>query len=722
MKRRVCLILAALLPLAGTSPALATVLRVSVAAGKSAPVSPAGAASVLRVGGSNISLGTVLPNIGLRSSLVGIQSQKLNLGGHVAAGAAVAVVGVEPLQAPAAARVAAPIRAVAPARAASFKKKITNLAERLTGKSSAKKETAALPSASHWAVFFDGGLKHDELNEEPAGFADELRAEAEAKLAHLKDVPGFAGFTIDTGAPDAYWKQLRGKRYVTVRWRHPNDLMRFHDSGGTYPQKIGGQLAITDYESMAGIRTIGVQLAPAKPETETKPEPAGPPTPSPAKKRQLRNYLLGTGIFKIGMESLGVSIPLLALTVYGSVTWAAVLAVGWGASQIVFSSFAGGLLDRHSPSKILSWAMGLQGLTVALLLSLFFVDMYLPGLLAFKLASPYMLLALYALAGGFMGVSDTARQVIPPEIIGERERDIKILNAKAHVAYEIAGVIGALATGAIIINFGLVPALILHPPAYLLAAYVFSKLKLGPRNVRKGVAGESANLEKDASPMSELAAGRPIRRAFSDLWKGAKTVWSKPIFRWSALALIVPLVLHRLLEGLLIPVAAKVLLGNPAMAAWIIGASNAGELIGAILLWRAIKNRGNTKRFRSHIWVRVMSLGVMGLWVFTLRPELWFILPLVAFGSMTWAASDLSLRSKLQNALPHRYRGRAFGFIGAVAFALILLASLGIGALMDTVAAASVFLGINIALVPLALLMFYAGMKLRKPKAPKPSK
>ncbi len=367
--------------------------------------------------------------------------------------------------------------------------------------------------------------------------------------------------------------------------------------------------------------------------------------------------------------------------------------------------------------------MGLQGLTIAVLLGLFAFDMYLPGLLAFKLASPYVLLALYSLAGGFLGVADTARQVIPPEIIGTHEREIKIFNSKVHIAYEVAGVIGALATGVIILNFGLVPALILHPPAYLLAALVFSRLKLGPRMARKRAASESANLEgAKASPVAEWASGRPVRRAFGDLWLGAKTVWSKPIFRWSALALILPLVLHRLLEGLLIPVAAKVLLGNPAMAAWIIGASNAGELIGAILLWRSIRNRDQTKRYRSHIWVRAMSLGIMGLWVFTLRPDLMFVLPLVALGSMTWAASDLSLRSKLQNALPHRYRGRAFGFIGATAFALILGASLGLGTLMDAMAAASVYLWLNIALVPLAALMFYAGLKLRKPKAPKPSK
>jgi hypothetical protein len=450
-------------------------------------------------------------------------------------------------------------------------------------------------------------------------------------------------------------------------------------------------------------------------EISPEPEPATPAAPS--EQKRLRSYMLGTGVFKIGMEALGVSAPLLALTIFGSATWAAMLAIGWGTAQIAFSSLAGGIIDRRSPSKVLAWSMGLQGLTVALLISLFLVDSMAPGLLSFKLASPYVLLALYSLAGGLMGVADTARQVIPPEIIGTREREIKIFNAKTHIAYEIAGVAGAFATGFIIKFFGLVPALLLHPPAYILAAFIFWRMKITRPAARRVTASRTTNLEPQSSPLAPMSAGRGrIGQAFADLRLGAKTIFSKPIYRWAALALVLPLMLHRLLEGLLIPVAAKMLLGDPAVAAWIIAASNAGELVGAILLWRTLKNPNSTGKFRSHIWVRLMAMGLLGLWVFTLAPQLAFVLPLIAFGSLTWAASDLSLRSKLQNALPPHLRGRSFGFLGAAAFAIVMLASLALGQMLDAVAVGPVFLVVGIAVSIIAALMFWAGLKLRAPK------
>jgi len=443
--------------------------------------------------------------------------------------------------------------------------------------------------------------------------------------------------------------------------------------------------------------------------------PAPVPELDPETNQTLRWYLAGTGTFKLGMEALGVSVPVIALTVFGQVKWAAVLGVGWGLSMIVFSSLAGGLLDRKSPAKVISWAMGLEAATISVFLGLLAVDKFLPALAGFQLASPYALLALYSLAGGFLGVADTARQVIPSEIIGADERQLKLFNAKTHMAYEVAGVAGALLTGLIISTFGLLPALLMHPPAYLLAAFLFSRIRMG---VRKPPA-------KDADAAAEEAHSRargagpgflpePLRRALGDLKAGAAVIFSRKLFLWGTFALAAPLVIHRLLEGLLIPVAATTFLGNPAAAAWIVGASNFGELLGATLLMRAMVKAKEGKRFRTAFWVKLMALGILGLWSLNYAPTLLVILPMVAFCSMTWAASDLSLRSKLQNAFPDRYRGRAFGFLGAVAFALVLATSLGLGVLMDAMAHYPVFFGVNVVLTVLAALLFYSARALKK--------
>jgi hypothetical protein len=447
--------------------------------------------------------------------------------------------------------------------------------------------------------------------------------------------------------------------------------------------------------------------------------PGETPPPGQSEKAATRKYLVGTGIFKMGMEALSLSAPLLALTIFGQVKVAAVLVVGWGLSQIVFSSLSGGLLDRRSPSKVLAWSMAFQAATVAVLIGLFAADKFFPGIAGFPLVNPMTLLALYSLAGGFMGVSDTARQVIPPEIAGSQEHGLKIFNAKTHIAYEIAGVLGAVLTGVIIANFGIMPALLIHPPAYLLAAWVFSRLKITPRTRFHPEAAEGAPSE-DRLPRF-FGKGNPLARAYRDIIAGAKTVLANPVFRWSTLALIVPLVTHRLLEGLLIPVTAKTLLADPSAAAWIIGASNFGELLGAVLLMRALLSTdGSKKRFRSSFWVRLMTLGSLGIIGLTFADTIpfWTVLLLIGFRSMTWATSELSLRSKLQNGLPKQIRGRAFAFIGAVAFGLILAASMGVGFLMDILPRLTVFYGIDVVLVALAAMLFFSAFRLNGPKTP----
>lgn len=449
-----------------------------------------------------------------------------------------------------------------------------------------------------------------------------------------------------------------------------------------------------------------------------------PPEPFQENPKTVRTYLLGTGVFKIGMEALSLSAPLIALTIFGQVKFAAILVVGWWLSQIIFSSLSGGILDRRSPSKVLAVTMGLQALSVAAIIGLFAVDQFLPGMLAFKLVSPISLLALYSLAGGFMGIADTARQVIPPDIIGPQERRLKIFNAKTHIAYELAGVTGALLTGVIISQFGVIPALLLHPPAYLLAAFIFWRMKLRPQRLTAAkMNGDVVDTARNASLAGQR--GNPLTRAISDIKEGAKTVLSKPIFRWSTFALVLPLVTHRLLEGLLIPVTAKTILGNAAVAAWIIGASNLGELLGALLLIRALMSSdpgAEKKRFRSSFWVRLMTIGSLGIVSLTFASSLnlWIILGMIAFRSMTWATSELSLRSKLQNSLPKHLRGRAFAFISAVAFALILATSMGVGFLMDIVPQLTVFYGVDIALAVAAVVLFFAAYRLNDAEKPQP--
>ncbi|MFA5138001.1 MAG: hypothetical protein WC728_02120 [Elusimicrobiota bacterium] len=410
----------------------------------------------------------------------------------------------------------------------------------------------------------------------------------------------------------------------------------------------------------------------------------GADVPKPAPVSGLRTFLAGTAVFKIGQDAMAIGMPLLALTAFGSASWAALFAVSWTLSQAVSSSLAGGMVDRRSPVKILSWAMALQAVAIAVML----------GLLWSGLASPYLLLALYGLAGGLLGVSDTARQVIPPRLVNGDERALKFLNAKTHTAYEIAGVTSAVLAGLSIKFLGLLPTLMIHPPAYLLAAFLFSRLRLAA----------GARLQA-----RQALASRPLR----DFLDGARTMFSRPMYLWSMAAVIVPLVIHKIFEGLLLPVTAKVLLSDPSAAAWLLGASNFGELLGALVLMRVLASSKAGEKQHSHYWVRIMGLGLLSLWSLALTRDIWILLAFAVVKSLTWIASDLSLRSKLQNSIPEDRRGRALGFMNTLALASILASSLGVGFLLDSMAPLAALYWIAGGISALAAVMLLAARHLR---------
>ncbi|MBI4423891.1 MAG: MFS transporter [Elusimicrobia bacterium] len=417
--------------------------------------------------------------------------------------------------------------------------------------------------------------------------------------------------------------------------------------------------------------------------------------PAPAQAPSLaRGYLLGTGIFKLGMEAVVIAMPQVALAVSGQMAWTAVMMVGWVLSQALASSLAGGMLDRNSPTKVLSRSLAVMAGIVTAILAFAAIDAIAGGALGVALFNKYTLLALYSLAGAAWGVADTARQVIPPLAVGRDERAIKLFNAKTHTAYEIAGVIGAVATGWMIQSFGLVQALILHPPAFLLAAWVFSRLRL-------------------TAPPPAAAEPKEGAGGWRDLREGMRTIFSHSMYRWGAFALIVPVVIHRIFEGVLIPAFAKGVLHDPAQAAWIMGASNFGELLGACLLMRAMLSE-KPDVARTAFWVKLMAFGLLGLWALSATTQLWLLLPLVAFKSLSWAASDLSLRGKLQNSLPPAVRGRTFGFIGAVGYVAVMAISLGLGLLMDAAGKAPVIFGVNVGLTLLLALLLAAAARLAK--------
>lgn len=416
---------------------------------------------------------------------------------------------------------------------------------------------------------------------------------------------------------------------------------------------------------------------------ETSPNPRTP-APSPEAAKNVRRMMIGTAVMKSGMETITLSVPLLALTAFGGISAVAGLVVVYGLSQAVFAAMAGGLADRFSARKVLAGAVSAQAALVGTLIAVGAAGALSMG----------TLIPLYLLIGGVTGVIETTRHSIPTLLLGQDEAALKKYNAKLHIWYEVAGVAGALTAGALIGFAGPLWSLVIQPPAFALAAWYFWRVRHA--------------LPAEVPPATGGVRGR-VADYFKDIKAGAKLVMGDGRMRWIALAFVLPQIVHRVFEGLLIPVFAKTVLENPSASAWLLTASNAGELAGAAVLLKLAARFPGT-----HGWVKWGALGLLLTWALAFSTSLPILLPLILFSSLTWAASDLSLRSEVQRTVSEKDQPRAISFLYGAFVLGSALVTLALGALLGALPTATALFWICAGFSALALGVLYASRRLKR--------
>ncbi|MCX5795457.1 MAG: MFS transporter [Elusimicrobia bacterium] len=469
-------------------------------------------------------------------------------------------------------------------------------------------------------------------------------------------------------------------------------LDRFYDGGVKTSLPVEPVAAIVPGgpAPMATLQKAQAQAA-AKPQV--------PAAAEAAKQKAARQALLGTGIYKFGMEALNVAMPLIALTVFGSAVWMATMAVAWGASMTLSSMFAGGLIDRKPVQKVLAGALVTQAAAVGGIIAL----------LTLGLTNPWLVLPLYALAGVTQGVVLTARDTLPARILGRDAAVLSKFNAKTHMVYEVSGTIAPLLVGLLIAKLGVVAGLFLLPPAYLLAAWAFSRLKLhASMDVSRELRAEDRGVKN------------AVKRVASEIREGAHIILGSTEFRWLGFMLLGPMVVHRVFEQILVPVFTKGILGVAAKSAWVVSASNFGELLGALLLLRVLMNSDGGKKTSPFRWIRAMALGTLAVWALAGGLSLPVIMVLTAVMSTTWAANDISMTSYFQSRLPNESAGKAVGFLMAVELGTIMVLSYLLGFLFDFLPISAGIIGVSVAATFLAALFYRGYSKLRSTQAQKP--
>lgn len=191
------------------------------------------------------------------------------------------------------------------------------------------------------------------------------------------------------------------------------------------------------------------------------------------------------------------------------------------------------------------------------------------------------------------------------------------------------------------------------------------------------------------------------------LTAGARIVLGHAKLRWVALAFVLPQIVHRVFEGLLIPVFAKKVLEEPSYSAYLLTASNLGELLGAALLLKLAERVSGPRA-----WVKWGALGLLLSWSLVFTHSLPLLLPLIVLFSLTWASSDLALLSTVQKTVSEKDAARAVSFLYGAFVVGGALTSLLMGRLLDSVPLDLAFIGIAALFTALGAGVYYAGRRL----------
>jgi hypothetical protein len=193
------------------------------------------------------------------------------------------------------------------------------------------------------------------------------------------------------------------------------------------------------------------------------------------------------------------------------------------------------------------------------------------------------IIPIYCITGVAFGMVELIRRIIPRDIVGAHPEKLQKMDALVHIFYEIAGVSGAFTTG-----LGLIPHLgnnysfIITPICFTAAAFVWffiDSFRLATDN-------------DDMTPIDQnIESGyfKSLIKGFSlfiqSFFIGAKIIFTHRKFLWLWSCYALTLYAHRYLENGIAPQIAKRYLEQSEWSQIIVGASNFGELLGALFIF-----------------------------------------------------------------------------------------------------------------------------------------
>lgn len=271
------------------------------------------------------------------------------------------------------------------------------------------------------------------------------------------------------------------------------------------------------------------------------------------------------------------------------------------------------------------------------------------------------LFPLYCICGVCYGMVEVVKRVIPRDIVGNDVDKLRQIDSLVHIFYEASGTGAAFFSSYLLIRLGSTYGMIMTPACFFIAAILWWRV---------GALGFSHNSELDKTTFWQ-----GFKNAFADFGRsivlGSRIIASRRKFIWLPIGYSLALYAHRYLENGLVPVLAQGYFGKPAYSQILVGGSNLGELLGALLVLLT----GNLLPTPIP-WLRADALLLGLVWILPFYYYKGEGLPSVGLAwrfacifipiSMGWAAGDVSLMAYIQSSVPDDAPDSRISSLGAV--------------------------------------------------------
>jgi MFS family permease len=359
--------------------------------------------------------------------------------------------------------------------------------------------------------------------------------------------------------------------------------------------------------------------------------------------RNYRLFFCGQSVSLVGTWITRVAISWLVYRLTGSELLLGIVGFAGQIPTLLLAPFAGVVVDRHNRRRILIWTQAASLLQSALLAGLTLSDLItVPQLLGLQLVQ------------GVINAFDTpARQALVVQMVTERA---DVPNAIALNSSMVNGsrVLGPSIGGIIIAAVGEGWCFAIDAVSYVGVLISLLLMRLEER-----------------APAPD---GVPL---LHDLRSGFRYVADSVPIR-SGLILLAIVSTAGVPYTVLMPaVVAETLGGGPDVLGWLMGASGAGALCGALYL---------ASRYTVVGLGRVICLGALAfgtsLVAFSAAPTVWLAAPLLAFAGAGFIVQAASTNTIIQTIVDERFRGRVMAF-----YTMAFFGSVPVGSLVSGVVA-----------------------------------